>query len=377
MDVFSHDELCQLMADRRGPCLSAYLPTHRAPYAARRNGQQLQAQLDAAAAQLKPLDIAPQTAEEMLHPARALVHDEQFWSGANDGLALFCSPGFFRPFRLPVAFRPMMAVAARFRVAPLLPYVQGVDRFFLLALGRDVVRLYHANHSAICELRVGEFPLRVESDKAGRPALDYALRHPLTMQGAGSYTGETNRYDILRSLQRIDHAVRYALRDQCAPLVLASVGYLAKLYEHVNTYPYLTGGKVPGNPELWTEDELQSRAWRLVQPWFKKQQDAALSAFRRAEQSHLTTSDPREVILAADQGRVEMLLLAADAELLGSYDGVQHQIDFAPDGERGEDDLLDLAASKTLAHGGTVVPLRAEALPRSPLAAILRTPTPQ
>ena len=46
MDVLSHKQLCDLMADRPGPCVSIYLPTQRSGCAMEVNRRRFQQQLE-------------------------------------------------------------------------------------------------------------------------------------------------------------------------------------------------------------------------------------------------------------------------------------------------------------------------------------------
>lgn len=344
MDVLSHEQLCELMADRIGPCVSIHLATP-----SRRDGRnRLKHALQRAAARLRGGELTADETASLLRPADALRNDEAFWRRQSDGLSVFCAPGYFRAWRLPIALEESLTVGSQFHVLPLLPFVLGIDRFYLLALGQDAARLYHANERAICELHTGAFPMRMN---------------------LGSISGaeaETHQKELLCRFRKIDAAARQALERQRAPLVLACIGYLAALYETVNSYPYLAGGKVPGNPELWTEEELQSRAWRLLQPWFKRQRDEALAALSRAERRQLATHDLQEAARAAAEGRVETLFVATARQPGRDGAAARRALIF--------EDLLDRAAAQTLVHGGTVRPLR---LPPSqdhlsPVAAILR-----
>jgi hypothetical protein len=338
MDVLSQEQLCELMADRIGPCVSIHIATP-----SRRDGRnRLKQTLQRAATRLRGRELTADEIAQLLRPADALRNDEAFWRRQSDGLSVFCAPGYFHAWRLPIALEESLTVGSQFHVLPLLPFVLGVDRFYLLALGQDVARLYHANDRSICELHTGAFPM------------------PMNLGSIPGGRAETHKKDLLCRFQKIDAAARQTLEGQRAPLVLACVGYLAALYETVNTYPYLAGGKVPGNPELWTNEELQSRAWQLVQPWFKRQRDEALAALSRAEHRRLATHDLQEAARAAAEGRVEILFVATA---------------FKPASRTlADDDLLDRAAAQTLVHGGTVRPLRLPQLPDdfSPIAAILR-----
>lgn len=381
MDVLSHKQLCDLMADRPGPCVSIYLPTQRTARAIEENRRRFLEQLGQVREKLRHATCTAAERERVCQQMEAVHADHAFWQQVSQGLTLFCTPNDRHAFRLPIDFQPQVAVDTWFHVLPLVPYVQGVDRLYLLSLGKDVVRLYHADQHSICELYTVDFPMRMHLLPLGDEPYDYRRNGSSTMTKANGRASmaELCKSNLFRAFRLIDQAVRRALQDQRAPLVLASIGYLASLYESINSYSNLAQGKVPGNPELWTVDELQSRAWRLVQPWFKKRQEDTLAAYGRAARGELTTTDLAAVVVAADQGQIETLFWANGTEQKGSFDRQRKTVQLGSALVDGEEDLLDFAAARTLAHGGTVIPLRPDALPsNAPLvAAILRSAAPR
>ena len=76
---------------------------------------------------------------------------------------------------------------------------------------------------------------------------------------------------------------------------------------------------------------------------------------------------------AADQGRVDVLLLDERTELWGTYDPTLAELEVHAEPEAGDEDLLDKAAFYTLARGGTVFTVASDSMPDGgPAAAILR-----
>jgi hypothetical protein len=71
----------------------------------------------------------------------ALVDDDDFWREQARSLAVFASPGGLRTFRLPNRLQPVVEVADRFYVKPLLRAITFRQAAFVLALAAGSVRL--------------------------------------------------------------------------------------------------------------------------------------------------------------------------------------------------------------------------------------------
>jgi hypothetical protein len=161
------------------------------------------------------------------------------------------------------------------------------------------------------------------------------------------------------------------LQGQRSPLVLACVGYLASLYQSANSYGHLLNGKVPGSPDRWSEDELRDHDWKIVEPQFREDQERAWQQFRAASSQGRAADELREVVLAADEGRVDTLFLTRGERRWGHVDLKHQTVHTVRDAEDGEE-LLDYAATRTLSNRGDVYVL--DSLPNvdSPVAATLR-----
>jgi hypothetical protein len=118
---------------------------------------------------------------------------------------------------------------------------------------------------------------------------------------------------VLQHFHRVDQALREVLGASPAPLVLAGVRYLQALYHQANTYPHLLTAGIDGSPRDMSPNYLHHRAWTLVEPVLRGQEAAAASAYRALHGTGHTSTEPDEVLTAAQQGRVETLFLSTDA----------------------------------------------------------------
>jgi hypothetical protein len=178
---------------------------------------------------------------------------------------------------------------------------------------------------------------------------------------------------ILRYCREIDAGLRPLLKNETAPLVLASVDYLVPLYKEANTYAHLLNESISGNPESLSADQLQERAWTLVEPQFQKAQNEANAKYAQLQGTGRTSNRVGKVIGAAANGRVEILFVAVGQQRWGTMDSQSDTVEVHGDMQPGDEDLLDRAAIETLLNGGVVFAVDPSKVPGDAgLAAIYR-----
>ena len=107
---------------------------------------------------------------------------------------------------------------------------------------------------------------------------------------------------------------------------------------------------------------------RLQKAW----QDAA-AYYRKYAGSERTSLSVKEVVPAAFYGRVELLIVAIDQEQWGVFDPTANSIHIHKEARFNDDDLLDIAATQTLLHGGMIYAVESGKVPdQAPLAAVFR-----
>jgi len=112
MRLFKIDDLRALAERRQWPCISLYLPTHRA---GRKETQEdpirLRNAVGRAKEQLLEAGYAKDAAAGLLEPAGDLVTSRDFWLQRADGLALFLAPEWFQYYRVPLKLQDEVVVA--------------------------------------------------------------------------------------------------------------------------------------------------------------------------------------------------------------------------------------------------------------------------
>ena len=148
MKIFTRDELRTLTAAAQAPCVSIYMPTHRLPTENQQDRTRLKNLIRQAQESLQTYGLRPAEAESFLEPVTNLLGTISFWKDKRDGLALFIAPGMFRLYQLPARFEPLVVVAHRFHLKPLLVFLGG-NEFFVLALSQNEVRLFEGSRMGL------------------------------------------------------------------------------------------------------------------------------------------------------------------------------------------------------------------------------------
>jgi len=388
LDRLSKESLQTLMEMQDGPCISLMMPTDRTGV----ERQQDQLSIRRLIREVESLVIAQwhlhsAQVEDLLEPIRALLENEQFWLHASDGLAIFRSRKVFRAYRLPDHFKEQVVVSTHFYLKPLLPLLTYDGRFYILALSQNALRLLESTHYIVTELKLpAQVPtsladfLRFEEREndlqshgsASVGTMGKGGRHPTIFHGQGVGIDEA-KDDILRYFQHINRGLHELLKDETAPLVLAGVEFLFPIYREANTYPHLLEQGIAGNPDRLKAEPLREKAWAVVEPAVLQAQQEAAAQYRDFASTERASSNSSEIVPAAYYGRVASLFVSVDQEQWGTFDPATATLQIHQQAEPGDEDLLDLAATQTLLHGGSVYAVEQAQMPaEAPLAAVFR-----
>lgn len=380
MDLFSRTDLEQLLEDDSGVCLSLYMPTHRrAGREARQDSLRLKNLLEAAEQRLAALKRRSPEIMQKLRWARSFLNDEDFWKHQSLGLALFASPQTTRYYRLPVRFSESVAVDRRFHVGPLLNFLTDNLPFHILAISQKHVRLLSADRQTVQQLHLKDLPdslaaalwykepeklLQMRSSAPGTPG---------SYHGEGDDTREPD-VDVLEFVRAVEGPVTAHLQRHQTPLILAGSQPTTGLYRRVNSYNRLVDAGIEGSPDELTDQELQERAWPLIEPLAHQPVEGAKGSFSRlsAIAPKRVSADVAEALKAAREGRVDSLLFSYGT---GGRPAAAFREHLGPEHLTADvyEDLLEAAISETLRRGGQAFPLSQADMPTdSTVAAVMR-----
>ncbi|HHX86077.1 MAG TPA: hypothetical protein GX694_12280 [Actinomycetales bacterium] len=358
VDPVTYTDL-QSLGTASGPAVSVFMPTHRSGPETREGPLRLRSLLDRAEAGLVEGGTSAEDAAEILAPLRELEDNSRLWQRVADGLALYAARDTSRVFRVTTEFSEQVHVGDSFAVRPLVPLVVGDGGFLILALSQNSVRLYEASREFVRERGIGEAPASM-ADAEGQTEREPQLQHQAAPSGTATYHGhgaggEVDRVMLEKFIRQVAAGIDAELGgEEKRPLVLAAVAEHLPVLREALSYPHLLEDVAAGNPDEASPTELHEKAWPIVEPVLDEASAATSDRFGESLGTGLGLRDPGQILTAAQEGRVDTLLLARSAC-----------------GETETPDDIDDAVGHTLATSGTLAVL--DELPRgAAMGAILR-----
>jgi hypothetical protein len=380
MDSLVNDLAAVLIASPEPPCLSLYQPTHRHHPDNQQDpvrfGNLVKTLESSLRQKYTTRDVRP-----LLAPFHALAEKERFWNHTRDGLAVLSNPGTFRVYRLQRPVAELCVAADSFHLKPLLRIVQSADRYHVLALSRQEIRLYEGNRDVLDE--IARSPAATEDsneapdpDQLPSPSVwDDVSRHAEATislrQGSSEQVVDSATERFFRTVDRtvLDH---YS-RPSGLPLLLVALPQHHSLFRRVTRNPYLMSGTVDTDPIPLSIEALRARAWRVVEPAYLSRLAGLVEMFGSARSKDLGSDDLAHVAASAVVGRVATLLVEADRYVPGRIDPLTGNIQFDNLAHPDVDDLLDDVGEWVLRNRGQVVIVPAARMPtHTGLAALYR-----
>ncbi len=375
------------------PALSVYFPLDPRQTDLRGPAARLRALAVRAAEGLAAHGVGAEQAEELLGALDEIAGGLDLAHHRDQGFGFFATPRWSRMVTLPVSIPEALVVGSSFHLKPLLPLISRNLRFAVLALSAGDARLYAATPYAWEELALDILPDALEAGPLDAGPLEAGAFLPGAVEAlaetqnapAGSRrrggaraveaaARDGRHAELLEDVGRVANAVRRALADDTAPLVLAAEASMVGHFRRLARLPQLHPQALTGNPFALAPGELHARATELMRPVLDDAPEAVLEQVR----ARLGSAEPsvgirfEEILARAREGRVEAIVVAEDQALWGAGAGATavvahgHQVAAEPD-------LLNEAAVETLRHGGRAYALPLERLPRHvPAVAVYR-----
>ncbi len=307
-----------LRTEHSTPCVSIYLPTHRA-YPDRQQDSIRFRNLARRAEELLERDYSRADRDAVMKEVRALEEDSQLWHNTLDGLAVLATPDFFRLYRLQRPVPERVVVADSLHCKPLVRVIQSADNYQLLGLDRQEVKLFEGNRYAIDQV-----PLSPEVPATITDALGEELTEPMRKPashggpaGAGVQHGQGSRkdeqdVDTERFFRVIDKAVsEHHSQQSRLPLLLASLPEYHGIFHEISHNPWLLSESIPVHPDGVSLEELRRRAWEVLEPRYLERTAELREQFGNARARSEATHDLAGAARAAVSGRIATLLIDA------------------------------------------------------------------
>lgn len=382
MNTHNKDYKARLFDRCDPPCLSLYQPTHRH----RPDNQQDSIRFRTLVKELEKSlrrQYSKADIQTLLQPFLKLANDRDFWNHTLDGLAVLGARGVFRVYKLQRTVAEFAIVADSFHSKPLMRILQSADRYQVLGLSREEIRLFEGNRDALDEIELVEGVPKTITEALGDELTDPHLtvasyggvgqgRSPMH-HGHGGKESEVD-IDTERFFRAVDREIlEHHSKPSELKLILAALPQHHQLFHRVSTNPFLIEDSIEVHPDAVTIDELRQRAWQILEPHYLARLAKLAEEFGNAKSKGLGDDVLVQVTKAVVAGRVATLMIEADRMLPGRIDPATGEIEFGEISHPEVDDVLDDLGELALKKGGQIVIIPAKQMPTDTgIAAIYR-----
>lgn len=384
--LLDRETLSQLLAKRDAPCLSLYQPTHRSFPERQQDPIRFKHLVRQLEESLKQQGRADQ-AKSLLKPFHDLIDDPDFWNANRDGLAVFAAKDYFEVFRLQRSVPELAVANDRMHLKPLLRIAQSADRYQILAITLDSVRLFEGNRDSLDEVSLGEgVPKNVE-EALGRELTEKGQTgfpqgfgrasergDPMQVESGGAGRQDEIDRDRDRFFREVDRAIlEHHSRKSKLPLILAALPEHQFHFRKQSHNEFLFAEGIESDVSLLSPDDLRQKSWMVMQPRYIKRLESFINQYGESHGQGLATDQLEQIGQATLEGRVATLLVEAERQIPGVADKQQGKAIPVEDDTATTPDLLDELTIWTLEQGGEVISVPTERMPtESGAAAIYR-----
>ncbi len=365
MKPFTREDLQNLLAKHAQPCVSILLPMQRHAPASHENQIRFKKAVKTVEAALAQKPEYKAGAPEILTKLATLDRDET-WAQNRDALAVYCSPEFLAWWTFAETMPETVAVSDSFFTKPLLKYLQGEVRYYVLALTKDNVTLFEGGRESLDPVHVPGMPRgmrELESKAHGQGVAVRSTSGHGTVHFGTSGSEDDGKQDLRAMFRLVDRALLPLTHDQRVPLILATFDHYHGLFHEVSKNPALLDERIEGDPERMSREQIRDRALAMLTPRRTEALKAVAEAYGVAVARHRGTNYLPNIAKAATQGRVQTMLIEDGRHVPGRLDRATGDVSSPRTAEDASTDLLDDVAELVLAAGGNVYVLPKSLMP--------------
>ena len=367
VDIPTLPDVKALVAMRADACVSIYLDTTPLTQDAGAARIELGNLARSAREQLEAAGLDKRRLGALMEHFDGLAEDDEFWRLQANSLALFATPDKLSVFRLANDLHPMVEVADRFHLKPLLRALTFPHSAYVLALSENDARLVEV---------FADLPARVvKVEGMPKDAASAVGKSTLNDRSASGRIHGTEGQNVrLRQYARkVDAALRPVLAGRETPLILAATGRVEAIFRTVCSYPGLLPEAIAESADRVTEGDLAAQARPILDAAHAREIGDLKQLFETRAGQGRATGDISDAARAATYGAIEALLVDIDTVVHGQVDDESGAVTFADKAGAGNYGVVDEIAGRALASGARVLGVRKADIPGGgELAAILR-----
>ena len=367
METMVKNDLNQLMQQREdGPYIAIYLNTAVVLNDLNRRRLQFKQLVNEAETQMAhhfpKTEFAPYATQ-----LEQLINDNAFWlqhTGPQTGI--ITNSRDLHIFDLQYPTDNHVSVNSMPAIRPVLADRQHQFDVDLLALNEDSMALYAQRDGSFVELDLPAEAPRTLTEALGTEKRGGDLNFNASPVHGANYHGhnakaEERDIDQRNYYQQVAQYVQDHSQKTRRPLILMGLPHNQAVFRAVNKNPYLSQHlMINKSPKNLTVGAMQTATEPVQTMWHTQLADILLERYDQAKSRQLALADPFDMIKPALSGRIDTLIVAADANVAGSLPAADVQLN---DPIAAPDNLIDDLVDVVIAMNGQIRIIPADRMP--------------
>lgn len=396
MDTLTKENLEQLASFHRTNCVSIYIPTHRRGKEVNENHDQIMLKNHYQKVKNYIKDnknISESEVMVYLEPIHNLIEETEFWRYQEHGFAVFLGEDFFEFYKLPYPVDEFSMVSNSFQLDQLIPFFSGDERYYILAVSLNKVRVLEATPHNIHELEVDDKLQKGINDVYEQYDFEKGMQNQSSSQGGGypgpgtvpqggggpnpsgnrggatfhghGSTPSDNDHLIEEYFRNVNQELNHYIPNNRTPIILAAVDRLHPLFKNACKSFNIYEKGIMGNHERTKVDELHQKSLELIKP----KQEEILNQSREKYQELAGTGKASyqidDIAPAALDGRIDTLFVVKGTHKWGVINREDNTVILHDEKRENDKDLVSKAAVDTILGGGSTYFVDREQLPEN------------
>lgn len=381
MNLLTRSELETLMNRTHPNSVSIYFPMGK-NYADDKSKSVFKNLVKSAEQDLLTHSIPSKEVDRLLDPAYQLLKTPEFWTVPTPSVAVFLWDGLIQTVNIPFVLDELHYVGPSFYVLPLFQLFSFEDKFHILTLSQNNVKLFHCDFLQWEPLPLGDLPTSLEEalqfDNFENERQSFGRSRGSAGEGTpGVYRGhgdgkDLQKTNLWRYLELVDSGLHQYLKGRSIPIILAGVEYITAMFQRVNSRYKILETEINGNVDILSPAELHEKALPIARQFYQRLVERDLYRYHNMLSTDKTSTSIEEIASAAVKGKIQLLFVTTNVFVPGIYNPELDSA-FLRDGNPDTEDLVNFAMVQTLRTGGKVHVLPMAQLPDSPgYAALFR-----
>lgn len=398
MDKLTKEDLQQLANFQGNNCVSIYLPTHR-------KGKEVNESKDARVLKNHFQDIKNQIKNEKgipenevlsyLQPISDLIDDGEFWRHQDEGLAVFLGDDFFKYYRLPYPVEEYHMLGSSFYLLPLISFFSDDERYYVLSLSLNGVKLMEANSHQIRPIKGGDYMRKGIEEVYKEYDFEKGMMNQSSSQGGGypgpgtvpkggggpnpsgnkggatwhGHGGGTDGNDndqlVEEYFRNVQDELNELIPNDQVPVVLAGVDRLHPLFKETNKSFNIYEEGIMGNYEQAKPDDLHAMSQKIMQPYLTSLRSKQSEMYQELAGTGKASYDIGDIAPAAIDGRIDTLFVVKGVHKWGYINREDNTVSLNDQSNASSQDLVSKAAVETVLNGGHAFFVDKEELPEN------------